>query len=118
MPSDGYKNHHQIYTHCSLMGVCIGQEWTPKENTNRNVIPYRIMCITENGYVVLRDNRGWYRPHKVYIGTLIKEFQLTKRIYINPFEQTDKKTHLQVIALYDDNSPYVCGELRNDYDPT
>lgn len=107
-----YKNHHQIYTHCSKLGVIIGQYWRGKGYWGR------VCCITEKGMVILDPLPKLCARHKVPIHQLVTEGELVTPVAINPYKQVNGKVHFQVLAFEKDSKDldyYPFGEIRRDY---
>lgn len=106
-----YKNHHQIYTHCSKLGVCIGQYWYG------DYFWGRVRGITEKGIVILDPSPKMCRNHKIPIEKLVTEGTLRGPIVIRKYEQVNGKEYFQVLSIENNPTrPYrVFGEIRRDY---
>lgn len=105
---NGYKNHHQIYTHSVKHGVIIGQHWQYRGWG-------RVRAITEHGYVILDPSPKLCACSKVPITTLVNEGTLKLPVILKPYKQVDGSVRTQVLALHWHGYHFVFGELRRDY---
>ena len=113
--SSMHKNYNQIYTHCSKLGICIGQRWTTPEGHWGTV-----SCITEKGYVILDHSPKLDAPSRIKIDKLKSIGQLKEGVILAPYRRTfNRSVGIQVFVCddyYDKTLYRVYGELRRDFE--